>query len=110
MTLLRLVYIALIVVGTLLPWSYFYAWFQENGWSLGAMVDAWYVNDATTALVYDLTVAAAALTVWSLYQGLFRRDWLALLVIPATFGIGVSAGAPLALLLMTRGTSARAQG
>ena len=25
------------------------------------MIDAWYVNDATTALVYDLTIAALAL-------------------------------------------------
>ena len=102
MTLLRLVYLALIIVGTVLPWSYFYAWFQDNGWSLAAMVDAWYVNDATTALVYDLTIAALALTIWALFQGLFRRDYLALLVIPVTFGIGVSAGAPLAFLLMTR--------
>lgn len=108
MTLLRLVYIGLIVVGTILPWSYFYAWFQENGWSLAAMIDAWYVNDATSGLVYDLTIAAVALTVWALYQGLFRRDFIVLLVIPATYAIGVSAGLPLALLLMTRGAAARA--
>ena len=27
MTPLRLIYLALIIVGTILPWSYFYAWF-----------------------------------------------------------------------------------
>jgi len=99
---LRLVYIALIIVGTVLPWSYFYAWFAANGWSLGAMIDAWYVNDATSGLVYNLTIAAVALTVWALVQGLVRRDYWALLVIPVTYGIGVSAGVPLALLLMLR--------
>lgn len=103
---LRAVYVLLIVVGTYLPWSYFYAWFQANGWSLSAMIDAWYVNDATSGLVYDLTIAAIALTIWSLVQGLFRRDYWALLVIPVTYGIGVSAGLPLALLLMTRGARA----
>jgi len=102
MTLLRLIYALLIVVGTILPWSYFYAWFQENGWSLSAMVDAWYVNDATSGLVYDLTVAAIALTIWAMWEGLVRRDFWFLLVIPATYGIGVSAGLPLALLLTTR--------
>jgi len=99
---LRLIYAVLLVVGTVLPWSYFYAWFAENGWSLGAMIDAWYVNDATSGLVYDLTIAALALTVWALVEGLWKRDWLFLLVIPVTYGIGVSAGLPLALLLMLR--------
>ena len=102
MTLLRLVYLALLIVGTVLPWSYFYAWFAENGWSLGAMIDAWYVNDATSGLVYDLTIAALALTVWALWEGLVRRNWWYLTIIPVTYGIGVSAGLPLALLLLTR--------
>ncbi|MEM7723215.1 MAG: DUF2834 domain-containing protein [Pseudomonadota bacterium] len=100
---LRTVYVVLIILGTYLPWSYFYAWFQENGWSLSAMIDAWYVNDATSGLVYDLTIAAVALTIWALVQGFWRRDWWALTVIPVTYGIGVSAGVPLALLLMLRG-------
>jgi len=99
---LRLIYAALVVVGTILPWSYFYAWFEANGWSLGAMIDAWYVNDATSGLVYDLTIAAVALTIWALVEGFWKRDWLFLLVIPVTYGIGVSAGLPLALLLMLR--------
>ena len=108
MTALRLVYVALIIVGIYLPWSYFYAWFEANGWSLSAIIDAWYVNDATSGLVYDLTIAALAVTVWSLYQGFFRRDYWALLVIPVTYAIGVSASVPLALLLMTRSAQAKA--
>lgn len=101
MTPLRLVYLALVIVGAILPWSYFYAWFDANGWSLGAMIDAWYVNDATTALVYDLTIAAAALTVWALVEAWRGNRWF-LLVIPATFGIGVSCGLPLALFLKAK--------
>lgn len=102
MTLTRLIYAALLIVGTVLPWFYFYSWFAEHGWALGPMIDAWYVNTATTGLVYDLTVAAAALTVWAIYEGVVRRDYWYLAVIPVTFGIGVSAGLPLALLLLTR--------
>lgn len=101
MTPLRLVYLALVIVGAIVPWTYFYAWFAEHGWALGPMIDAWYVNDATSALVYDLTIAAAALTVWALVE-VVRGDRWFLLVIPATFGIGVSCGLPLALFLMAR--------
>ena len=98
---MRYVYLILVVIGAYLPWSYFYAWFDANGWSLGAMIDAWYVNDATTALVYDLTIAAIALTIWAIVETVRGDRWF-LLVIPATFGIGVSCGLPLALFLKAR--------
>lgn len=101
MTLERIIYLFLMIVGAILPWTYFYAWFQDNGWSLPGMIDAWYVNDATSGLVYDLTIAAAALTVWAILET-FRGDRRFLLVIPATFGVGVSLGLPLALYLKTR--------
>ncbi|MGP1355167.1 DUF2834 domain-containing protein [Roseicyclus sp.] len=101
MTPLRLTYLALVIVGAILPWSYFYAWFDVNGWDLGAMIDAWYVNDATSGLVYDLTIAAAALTVWAVVEVVRGNRWF-LLVIPATFAIGVSCGLPLALYLKAR--------
>ena len=64
------------------------------------MIDAWYVNEATTALTWDLTVAAIALMIWVAAEVIKNRDWIWLLVVPVTFGIGVSAGLPLALFLM----------
>jgi hypothetical protein len=67
-----------------------------------AMVDAWHVNAAGSGLVWDLTIAAVALTVWIISEVAVRRNWLALLAIPATFGIGVSCGLPLYLFLRSR--------
>ena len=61
------------------------------------MVDAWHVNAATSGLVWDLTVAAVALTIWIISEVVVRRNWIALLAIPATFCIGVSCGLPLYL-------------
>ena len=98
---MRYVYLILVIVGAILPWTYFYAWFSEHGWALGPMIDAWWVNDATSALVYDLTIAAVALTLWALVE-VVRGDRWFLLVIPATFGIGVSCGLPFALFLKAR--------
>ncbi|MEM1342710.1 MAG: DUF2834 domain-containing protein [Pseudomonadota bacterium] len=101
MTLLRFVYLALAIVGVY-PWLFFYRWFDENGWSLSEMIDAWYVNNATTGLVWDLTIAAVALVVWIVFEAGRRRDWLGFLAIPAIFGIGVSCGLPLYLFLRSR--------
>ncbi len=84
---------------------YFIAWFQENGWSIMAMVDAWHANNATSGLVWDLTVAAVALTAWILLETAASRDWVGLLAIPATFCIGVSCGLPLYIFLRMRASS-----
>ena len=102
MSLLRLIYLALAIWGSIHPMYYFVSWFQENGWDIMAMVDAWHVNDATSGLVWDLTVAAVALTVFIIAEVSVRRNWSALIAIPATFCIGVSCGLPLYLFLRSR--------
>ena len=75
---------------------------RETGVSLRALVDSWHVNAGSTGLVWDLTIAAIALTVWIVAETRVRRNWWALVAIPATFGIGVSCGLPLYLFLRTR--------
>ena len=99
MTLPRLIFFALAILGTILPMRYFLAWFGENGWSIMGMVDAWHANAATSGLVWDLTIAALALTLWVLIETLRDRNWWGLVAIPATFCIGVSCGLPLYLAL-----------
>lgn len=97
---IRWVYLALTIVGTILPWMYFASWFNANGWSLPGMVEAWNVNDAATGLVYDLTVSYAALVIWSTYENIVERRWLALVLVPvAGISVGVSCALPLFLFL-----------
>ncbi|MBK5927917.1 DUF2834 domain-containing protein [Rhodobaculum claviforme] len=102
MSPLRLIYLALAIWGAIHPMYWFITWFVENEWSLTAMATAWHANAATSGLVWDLTIAAIALTVFILAEVFTRRNWLALIAIPATFGIGVSCGLPLYLFLRTR--------
>jgi hypothetical protein len=97
-----MIYLALAIWGAIHPMYYFVQWFGEQGFSLGQMVEAWHANAATSGLVWDLTIAAIALTVWIVAEVSVRRDWLALVAIPATFFIGVSSGLPLYLFLRTR--------
>lgn len=96
---LRWIWLALAIWGTIHPMYWFITWFQQNTWSIMAMVDAWHVNAATSGLVWDLTVAAVTLTIWVLVESIRTRNWWGLLAIPATYCIGVSCGLPLYLFL-----------
>ncbi len=96
-----MIYLALAVWGAIHPMYYFVTWFQANGFDIMGMVDAWHANAASSGLVWDLTIAAITLTVWIIAEVAVRRNWLALIAIPATFFIGVSFGLPLYLFLRT---------
>lgn len=99
MTPFRLLFLTLAILGTVLPMRHFLAWFDQNGFSILGMVDAWHANAATSGLVWDLTIAALALTIWVLIETVQRRNWWGLVAIPATFCIGVSCGLPLYLAM-----------
>ena len=99
---LRMIYLGLTAWGAVHPMSYFALWFSENGFDLMGLVEAWHANAASSGLVWDLTIAAIALTIWILAEVGVRKNWTALVAIPATFLIGVSCGLPLYLFLRTR--------
>ena len=102
MSPLRMVYLALAVWGAIHPMSWFIKYMNETGTGFSGLIDAWYVNASTTGLTWDLTIAAIALTVWIIAETWVRKNWSALVAIPATFCIGVSCGLPLYLFLRTR--------
>lgn len=102
MSPLRMIYLALAVWGAIHPMYWFIGYMRETGTGLSGLIDAWYVNASTTGLVWDLTIAAIALTIWVLAEVYARKNWIGLLAIPATFCIGVSCGLPLYLFLRTR--------
>ena len=99
---MRYVFLFLAFVGAILPMYYFVKWFEKFGYDIGAMVEAWNVNDATTGLVYDLTVSAVALLIWIIWETFRNGRLWNLIAIPATFCIGVSCGLPLYLYLRMR--------
>ena len=102
MSVLRMVYLGLAIWGAIHPMYYFVSYMTETGTGLSGLIDAWYVNDSTTGLTWDLTIAAIALTIWIIAETAVRKNWLALIAIPATYCIGVSCGLPLYLFLRTR--------
>ncbi|MCC6007742.1 MAG: DUF2834 domain-containing protein [Rhodobacteraceae bacterium] len=102
MTLLRKLYLLLAIVGTVVPMYFFISWFLEFGFDIGGMMQAWNVNDASSGLVWDLTIAAITLNIWIIVESITRRDWLSLLVIPTIYCIGVSCALPLYLFVRSR--------
>lgn len=102
MSPLRLVWLGLALWGAVHPMVYLAAWFRDNGVSITGLIAAWHANAATSGLVWDLTIAAIALCVWIAAETYVRKNWLALIAIPATFVIGVSCGLPLYLFLRSR--------
>ena len=102
MSVLRIIYLGLAIWGAVHPMYWFLTHFRNEGWSLQGLIDSWFVNAGATGLVWDLIIAAIALTVWIVAETWVRKNWLALLAIPATFLIGVSCGLPLYLFLRTR--------
>ncbi len=103
MSILRIIYLALAIAGTILPMSQFLAWSADNTLSIQNLIQAWTTNAAATGLYYDMLVTAASLTVWIIAEVYVRRDyWVALVCIPAIFVIGVSCAFPLYLFLRTR--------
>ena len=102
MTPIRMIYLVLAVWGAVHPMYWFVRHMHETGTGLSGLIDAWYVNASTTGLTWDLTIAAIALTLWVMVETMQRRAWRNLIVIPATFCIGVSCGLPLYLFLRSR--------
>ncbi len=102
MSPLRMIYLALAVWGAVHPMYWFVTHMRETGTGLSGLIDAWYVNASTTGLTWDLTIVAVTLTIWIIAETWVRKNWLALLAIPASYCIGVSCGLPLYLFLRTR--------
>ncbi|MDR9483798.1 MULTISPECIES: DUF2834 domain-containing protein [Sediminimonas] len=102
MSTLRTAYLGLAIWGAIHPMWWFVTHMRETGSGLSGVIDAWYVNASTIGLTWDLTIAAIALSLWIVAEVAARRNWMALVAIPATFGIGVSCGLPLYLFMRTR--------
>ena len=99
---MQIIYLALALWGAVHPMWYFIRWLRAENWDLMMMVDAWNANAASTGLVWDLTIASTALTLWIIHEVYRSRQYWHSIAILATFGIGVSCGLPLYLFLRSQ--------
>lgn len=102
MSPLRMIFLGLAIWGAVHPMYHLALWAGENGIAPAALIAAWFSTAASAALTWDLVISALALTVFIVAEVSVRRNWIALVAIPATFCIGVSCGLPLYLFLRSR--------
>jgi hypothetical protein len=92
-------YLALCVIGFLLPYWQFVPWVAEHGLNLPLLVRDLFVNRISSFFGLDVLVSAVVLWVFIAAEGShlgMRRLWLPIV---ATCVVGVSLGLPLFLYL-----------
>lgn len=96
------VYLALAVVGAVVPMSIFLPWAWDNGVAPGAFLAALNANAISRFFAWDLLIAGLAVLVWFVIEARrrpVRHAWVAAL---GTVCVGVSFGLPLYLYLRER--------
>jgi len=102
MSVLRMAYLVLAILGAGVPMMSYVPWIWANGGGMFSLVSAWQANGATTGLYFDMLIAALALNVWIVGETYARKDYWVLFLVPVIYLVGVSAALPLFLFLRTR--------
>ena len=97
---LRITYLILAVIGAVWPMWHFLTYLTTGGTIPGLFAE-WTQGPAVTGMAIDLMIAGTTLAIWCVAETVVRRNWVALLALPALL-IGVSFAFPLYLFLRTK--------
>ena len=92
-------YLALFIVGTVVPYLSFVPWVMDHGFDISRMMEELFANRVSAFFALDVIVSAVVLWVFIAFEGQrtgVRHTWAP---IAASLAIGVSAGLPLFLFL-----------
>ena len=92
-------YLALFIIGTVVPYSSFVPWVMDHGFDISLMVEELFANRISAFFGLDVIVSALVLWVFVASEGRrsgVRHTWAPIV---ASLTIGVSAGLPLFLFL-----------
>ena len=96
---MKMLYLALLVVGAVAPYSQFLPWVMEHGLDLPRLVEELFSTRIGAFFGLDVVVAAIVLIVFVLQEGRRVRVRALWLPLAATCLVGVSCGLPLFLYL-----------
>jgi predicted exporter len=100
----KYIYLALFVIGTVVPYSSFVPWVMDHGFDVSRMVEELFANRIGAFFGLDVVVSAVVLWVFIAFEGTragVRHRWAPIV---ASLAIGVSAGLPLFLFLRESAT------
>ena len=93
------IYLALCIVGTLVPYLSFIPWVMDHGVDISRMVEELFANRISAFFGLDVIVSAVVLWAFIAFEGQrsgVRHTWAP---VAASLLVGVSAGLPLFLFL-----------
>lgn len=92
---MKYVYLALAVLGTVVPYAFFISHFQSEGLGLGTFVRAAFTNGASGGMGADLLISSVVFWVW-LARNKVEKAWV---FVGLNLAIGLSCALPLCLYL-----------
>ena len=92
-------YLAMAVVGTVVPWLFFGSFFALNGLDIPLFLKSLFVNGAAGGFSADVLITIVIFWVWSWRDATRHRIARWWLVLPASFCVGLSLALPLYLYL-----------
>lgn len=99
------VYIALAILGSIVPLAAFVPWLVEHGFDVSRFASDLFANRISSFFGLDTIISAIVLTIFVLVQGARDRVTGRMWAVAATFTVGVSCGLPLFLALRERSVS-----
>jgi hypothetical protein len=98
-------YLAMAVIGTVVPWLFFGSFFALNGLDIPLFLKSLFVNGAAGGFSADVLITIVIFWVWSWRDATRHRIARWWLVLPASFCVGLSLALPLYLYLRERAKS-----
>ena len=95
----RYIYLALFVIGTVVPYLSFVPWVMDHGLDISRLVEELFANRISAFFGLDVIVSSVVLWAFVAFEGTragVRHRWAPIV---ASLTIGVSAGLPLFLFL-----------
>jgi predicted exporter len=95
----KYLYLALFVIGTVVPYLSFVPWVMDHGLDISRMVEELFANRVSAFFGLDVIVSSVVLWAFVAFEGTragVRHTWAPIV---ASLTIGVSAGLPLFLFL-----------
>lgn len=92
-------YLAMAIIGTLVPWVFFGTFFAEHGADIPLFLRSLFANGAAGGFSADVLISILVFWVWSWHdaRGQNVTGWW--LILPASFLVGLSLAFPLYLYL-----------
>lgn len=92
-------YLAMAVLGTVIPWLFFGSFFALHGPNLVLFVQSLFANGAAGGFSADVLISIVAFWVWSWRDARHNSVAHWWLILPASFCVGLSLALPLYLYL-----------